>query len=293
MTHPDSPSMREETLGLLRRFRVSLDPSLDEQQLVDPGVLERLISYAGVSPDDTVLEVGAGCGNITVALAKEAGRVIAVEKSGKFLPILEERTARLGNVEVVQGDALSMRLPSFDKLVSNLPYRICEAVVQRLTHLDFGAAALMVSSSFARTLAAEPGDPNYSRLSLVAGAFFSVERLEEVASGAYFPEPGKPTSIVRLEPRSAPGLVESVLRGVLLQEGKKLGNALREALISSAPTYGGPSTKRGARAEIRSMRLPPETLERRVARLSLEEIEFLASRLEAPKRNVGRGPGRA
>ncbi len=285
--------MREETLGLLRRFRVSLDPSLDEQQLVDPGVLERLISYAGVSPEDTVLEVGAGCGNITVALAKEAGRVIAVEKSAKFLPILEERTAGLGNVEIVQGDALSMRLPEFDKLVSNLPYRICEAMVQRLTHLDFKAAALIVSSSFARTLAAEPGDPNYSRLSLVAGALFSVERLEEVAPGAYFPEPGKPTSIVRLEPRSAPGLGESVLRGVLLQEGKKLGNALREALISSAPTYGGPSTKREARVEIRSMGLPPETLERRVARLSLGEIELLVSRLEAPEQNVGRGPGRA
>ncbi len=292
MTPSDIPSMRDETLGLLRRFRVSLDPSLDEQQLVDPGVLERLISYAGVSPEDTVLEVGAGCGNITVALAKAAGRVIAVEKSGKFLPILEERTAGLGNVEIVQGDALSMRLPEFDKLVSNLPYRICEAMVQRLTHLEFGAAALIVSSSFARILAAEPGDPNYSRLSLVAGSFFSVERLEEVAPGAYFPEPGKPTSIVRLEPGSAPGLGGSVLRGVLLQEGKKLGNALREALISSH-LYGGPSTKREARAEIRSMRLPPGTLERRVARLSLEEIEFLVSRLEAPEQNVGRGPGRA
>jgi len=56
-----------------------------------------------------------------LALAREAGRVVAVEKNAKFLPMLEERTRPFGNVEIIHGDALRIRLPPFSKIVSNLP----------------------------------------------------------------------------------------------------------------------------------------------------------------------------
>jgi len=118
---------------------------------VDAGVIERLIDYSGVRGQDTALEIGAGCGNITDALAGVAGKVFAVEKNHKFIPMLEERTASTGNVVIVLGDALRIGLPSFDKLVSNLPYSICESFMQRLIHMDFESAAVIVSSSFAGT----------------------------------------------------------------------------------------------------------------------------------------------
>ena len=267
--------LRDATIHLLERFWVRLDPSLDEQQLVDAEVIGRLIAAAGVTGRDTVLEVGAGCGNITLALAEAAGRVFAVEKNEKFLPMLGERTAPYGNVELIHGDALGIRLPPFNKLVSNLPYSICEAFMQRLIHLDFECAAVIVSSSFAGIVTAREGDPFYSRLSLMADAFFSIERLEEIGPEAYYPPPSGSTTLIRLKPRAADSLGLAVLRGVLLQGDKKLKNALREALIASSKVLEGPSTKREARAQVRSMGLGEAMLEGRVARLSLPELQLL------------------
>lgn len=264
-----------EIINLLERFGVHLDPGLDEQQLVDPEVIGRLIEVAEVKEGDTVLDVGAGCGNITLALAGEAGRVVAVEKNAKFLPILEERTRSFGNVEIVHGDALRIRLPPFSKLVSNLPYSICESFMQRLIRLDFVSAAVIVSSSFAGTVTARVGDPHYSKLSLVANAFFTVERLEEVGPDAYYPPPNRPTTIIRLRPRDADDQRLAVFRHILLQGDKKLKNALRETLIAVSKIYATPSTKRAARERINSMRLSGPLLEKWVARLSLSELELL------------------
>jgi 16S rRNA (adenine1518-N6/adenine1519-N6)-dimethyltransferase len=271
--------LRKETLGLLKRFGVRVDPALDEQQLVDAGVIERLIDDAAVDRQDTVLEIGAGSGNITVALAGIAGKVFAVEKKGKFIPMLEERTASTRNVVLVRGDALRIGLPPFDKLVSNLPYSICEAVLNMLTRLKFERASLVVSSSFARTVTAGQEDPGFSRLSLLARAYFKAERREDVPPEAYHPPPGGPTSIVTIEPREAGGWRETILRNVLLQDDKKLKNALREAIIASSRAHGGPETKREARRLIESMALGSVTLEKKVARLSLLDLRLLQERL--------------
>ena len=267
--------LRDETIHLLERFGVHLNPSLDEQQLVDAEVIECLMAAADVTERETVLEVGAGCGNITLALAEAAGSVVTVEKNEKFLPILRERTAPYGNVELIHGDALGIRLPPFNKLVSNLPYSICEAFMQRLIHLDFECAAVIVSSSFARIITAREGDPHYSRLSLVTDTFFTIEGLEEIGPDAYYPPPGGSTTLIRLKPRAADSLRLAVLRGVLLQGDKKLKNALREAFIASSEVFGGPSTKREVREQVRLMGLGGAMLEGRVARLSLPELQLL------------------
>ncbi len=87
-----------------------------------------------------------------------------MEKNPKFLSLLKERLAGSG-VEVILGDALIIFLPSFDVLVSNLPYAIVEAMLQRLKRLRFRAASLLVPSSFATTITSQKGEPNYSKLS--------------------------------------------------------------------------------------------------------------------------------
>jgi len=271
--------LRIETLHLLEQFNILLDTNLDEQQLIDTEVIRRLISDAEVTKADVALEVGSGCGNITTALAEATGRVVAVEKNTKFLPLLKERLAPLGNVELIHGDALRMRLPPFNKLVSNLPFSICEALAQRLIHLSFELAPLIVPSSFADIVTAHEGDPHYSRLSLISNAFFTSERLEEISSDAYYPPISGSTSILRLKPKAADDPRQEILRHVLLQSDKKLKNALREALIASSHTLESPSTKREAKKRIQSMDLGRALLEKRGARLSLSELQLLIHRL--------------
>jgi 16S rRNA (adenine1518-N6/adenine1519-N6)-dimethyltransferase len=273
--------LREETLKLMEKHNITLDPSLDEQQLVDPGVIERLIMSADVNPNDTALDIGAGLGNITVPLAGSARRVYAVERDPKFLPALRERTAGLGNVVIVHGDALRIGLPPFTKIASNFPYAICEALIQRLTATWFEKASLIIPRSLALKLTARPSDEICSKLTLVAGAFFEISIVQDVGPEAYLPPPGTATRIVTLRPRESAGRGEEVLRKVLLQGDKKLKNALREAIIQSSEAYWGPPTKRGARALIEEMGLDGSLQERPVARLSLEDLRALATRLSS------------
>lgn len=273
--------LREETLRLMEKHDITLEPSLDEQQLVDPEVIERLIESAEVNNGDVALDIGAGLGNITVPLAGSARRVYAVERNSKFLPALRERTADLGNVVIVHGDALNIELPSFTKIASNLPYAICEAFIQRLTATQFEKTALIVPRSLTLKLTARPSDEIYSKLTLVAKAFFDIGIIEDVDPEAYLPAPGTSTSIMILRPRESAGGGEEVLRGVLLQGDKKLKNALREALIQSSEAYGGPSTKRAARALIKEIGVDGSLQEKPVARLSLEDLRTLVVKLSS------------
>jgi 16S rRNA (adenine1518-N6/adenine1519-N6)-dimethyltransferase len=265
----------EETRQLLNMFGIFLNKVLDEQQLVDIRVIRRLIEAAELNERDTVLEIGAGCGNITVTLADVARKVIAVEKNAKFIPLLRERLATFDNIDLIHDDALRIKLPLFNKLVSNIPYSICEAMLQRLIYLDFEKAVLLVSSSFANIVTAESDDPCFSRLSLVANTFFDINKMEDVTPESYLPPPAGITSIIVLKPREAGDLSRKILRCVLMQRDRKLKNAMREALIASR----GVSTKREARKLIRSMGIGEAMLEKRMARLSLLDLRLLLEKI--------------
>ncbi len=272
--------LEEATIQMLGEYGIRLDPALDEQQLVDPSVILALVREAEIEGADTVLEVGAGAGNITVQLAAHAGRVFAVEKNPKFMKLLQDRTEKLGNVQVINDDALTMALPRFTKLVSNLPYMICEAFLRRLICHRFERASIIVSSSFAEIVTAARGSPRYSRLTLTSNLFYEVVKVAEVKPESYYPPPSVSTCMVTLEPREPEDHAGDVLRRILVREGMKLGNALREALISSSPKFGGPTTKREARGLISRMDMGDSLLERRVARLSLEDLEEASRRME-------------
>ncbi|EMR74019.1 dimethyladenosine transferase (rRNA methylation) [Thaumarchaeota archaeon SCGC AB-539-E09] len=264
--------LRSETTNMLKKYGIQLDPALDEQQLVALDIIEGLIDSAEVDSDETTLEIGAGCGNITIPLAAQSGKVIAVEKNPKFTPLLKGRTSKLANVNIIQDDILTSKIPYFTRLVSNLPYSLCEAIFTRLIHHDFKKASLIVSSSFADIITAKPEDPKYSRLSMVSSLFFTVKKMQEIPPDSYYPEPGVKTSMITVEPIPAKGAPHEILRLIILWDRMKLKNALREALITSSKDRGPPVTKREAKNIINSMNLDPRILDTRVARLSLHDL---------------------
>ena len=270
--------LRDQTLDLLQRFGLRVEAALDEQQLIDPKVIRTLIEASGISETDKVLEIGPGAGNITVELAVRASKVYAVEKNPKFIPLLRERLHQL-NVEILIGDALAVHLPDFDVLVSNLSYSIAEATIQRLKWLRFRSASIIIPSSLASTLLARIGGADYTKLTCEARLFFDVSLVSTVEPESYYPEPKTTTSIVALKPRESLKPTEVVVRQLLLQGDKKVGNALREALIA-ASTHEYPATKKAAKKVVEKLGLGEETLEKRVARLSLGDLDAILDRLE-------------
>ena len=266
--------------GLLAKYDIQLDPNLDQQHLADDRLLKEMVDLADIRNTEIVLEVGAGCGNITELIAERAKKVYAIEKSRKFLPVLKEKLESHGNVQIIVGDAVKIEFPRFDKIISNLPYSICEALMQKLIHHDFRVAVLILPLSFARKIAANPDDPSYSRLTLMVSFFYDVQIEEIIKPHAYIPAPNVYTTLVKLTRRDRSNLKDQVIRGLFLQGDKKIRNALRNALIDA---YGRvlkvKLTKREARKIAESFNIDPRLTDRRVARMSLEEVRDVIDKI--------------
>ena len=172
---------------------------LGQHFLMDRDATMRIANYADIGPQDNVLEIGPGPGNLTEALASRAGHVYAVEIDPHLAELL---SGRFSNVQVINGDALKVELPHYNKIVSNLPYQISSKITYRLLSRPFETAVLMYQWEFARRMAAGVGSIEYGRLAMVVGFFCRIEILEKISKMAFHPVPQVDSAIVRLQPRS-------------------------------------------------------------------------------------------
>jgi 16S rRNA (adenine1518-N6/adenine1519-N6)-dimethyltransferase len=264
-------SLRAKTLLLLSRHGVKIDPSLDEQQLVDPEIISRFVDHCTIKSKDTVIEIGPGAGNITEALLDNSRFLICIEKNPKYLPILHERFREIPKLKIIQDDALKIKIPRHDRLVSNLPYMIAEAFFQRTLRLEFKSATFIVPAGFAESLLAEPPSEKYSKVSWLSHLFYNVNQHEMVPPEAYLPQPRVSTIIVSIKPRPNFSPSERVLRDLMQQGDKYTKNALRETLIKT----GACTSKNEARKYIQGLELPQLIIESRVSGLSLDDLTMI------------------
>ncbi len=260
--------LREKTLHLLKKYGVEPDPSHDEQQLVNDEAVARLVASSEVEAGDVVVEVGPGLGNITEQLLRVSGRLVAVEKNPKYVPVLLGRFPGATNLEITLGDALKIDYPAHDRLVSNLPYMISEAMLHRLPRLVFKKAALIVSEGFGERVTASMGAAGYTKLSYFSQLFYATSYVGTVPPEAYIPEPDTSTWIIVLQPTEPEEPARLAMRRLLLQGDRLVKNALREALIRAHLC----ETKREARSRLARLRVHNKVWEKSVSRLSLREL---------------------
>ncbi len=198
---------------------------------MDDEVVRRIIHYAHVRAQDTILEIGGGTGRLTRELAKVCDKLIVIEKDTK----LAERLSEIEHVEVIEGDALSVPFPAFDKTVSNLPYEISSPVTFKLLACSFTCGVLMYQKEFAERMVAEPGTKEYSRLTVCLRYKSQCELLEDVPRTAFIPQPRITSTIVRILPALPQFEVcdemffHQFVRALFTQRRKKLRNALATA----------------------------------------------------------------
>lgn len=168
---------------------------LGQHFMVDKNVLRKVVGYAHLDWNDTVLEIGAGEGALTEELRKKC-RVIAIEKDDKLFIKVKEK---FPDHKIINGDALKIEWPQFDKCVSNLPYSISKPFVLKLLQHDFQVAVLVLQKEFAEKLAAKPGSKNYGVTSVCAQACCDIELLDKVPRNAFKPQPHVTSQIVRLK----------------------------------------------------------------------------------------------
>ncbi|VVB70595.1 putative ribosomal RNA small subunit methyltransferase A [uncultured archaeon] len=238
--------------------------------LADSGILERIASYAELGPDDRILEIGPGPGNLTKVLAEHAGTVYAVEVD----PLLAAGlTGKFPNVTVTNADALTVELPDYNKVVSNLPYQISSKITYRLLSRPrpFELAVLMFQREFARRMLAAPGSEEYGRLAMVVGFFCQAKMLESIPRTAFRPMPEVNSAIVRLRPRLERPAVEP---GVFMRLAEGLFRSRRKKVKKALAAMGA---GREALAELNKCQ--PALLDRRPEELTPDEAAKLARAL--------------
>lgn len=176
--------------------------TLGQNFLLDEKIAERVVSYATLNSKDVVLEVGPGLGVLTEKIAKHAKRVIAVEKDKRLVEYLKSRD--IPNIKIIHADALKIKLPKFNKIISNLPYQISSPITFKFLDYEFELAVLMYQQEFAQRLVAEPYSKDYSRLTVNVYYRAKCKILELVPRTAFYPRPKVDSAIISLIPHKKP-----------------------------------------------------------------------------------------
>lgn len=186
--------------GGLAQFEYKI--SLGQNFLFDEALLGRLADAAGVGPDDRVLEIGAGRGDLTLALARRAGEVCAVEIDGRLIPVLQERFQGMPRVRIVHGDIMALDLAQLMgahqpfHVAANLPYYLTTPILTRLMKADLPvqSVSVMVQQEAAQRILAAPGSAEYGPLAVLA-AYRGQARAALTVPARMFTPPPKVDSV--------------------------------------------------------------------------------------------------
>ena len=230
---------------LLAKYNLEPKRSLGQNFLFDPHVLKRIVDAAEISAVDQVLEIGPGLGSLTKQLARRAGRVVAVELDGRFLPILKDELAENDHVQLVHGDILEQNLDDLFqgsyKVVANVPYYITGSILRHLLSSvnKPEIMVLTVQKEVAQRVTAVP--PHMSLLSVSVQYYGQVQILFTIKAGAFWPRPDVDSAVVRIDINShaAAELAQEqeffrIARAGFSQKRKQLQKNLRQLGLSKA-----------------------------------------------------------
>ena len=236
--------------SILRRRGLHPKKSWGQNFLGDEAVLARIAEATQATEGTLVVELGAGLGHLTQALADRGATVIAVERDRDLAAALREAFAGQAQVLVVEANAVTLDLGPLQRapaqkltVVGNLPYQLSSAILfamlaqrERVERLVF-----LLQAEFVERLAAGPGGREYGVLSVMAQAVADVRSLFEVPAAAFHPRPAVASTVVELTPLAEPRVPEasgplfaSVVRGAFQQRRKTLANALLGAGFTPA-----------------------------------------------------------
>ncbi len=250
---------------------------LGQNFLVDGEVIQDIIEYANIQPDDTVVEIGPGIGFVTEQLVKYAKKVIVIELDEDAIKELQKLKAP--NLEIIHNDILKTDLSELTdddiKIVANIPYYITSPIIAHLlgeiddltnkNRAKIKDILLMVQEEVAYRMTADENSPakQYGLLTILSNFWADVEIMRLVGRKSFFPAPKVNSAVVKLDVRKTPRLELSdyshfrkVIKAGFAQRRKNLKNCLlsggftREAISFAMTKLGLDDNIRGEKLSI-------------------------------------------
>lgn len=247
--------------------------------LTDKKVLEKFVSQ--IPAGATVIEIGAGPGQITEALLKQRCRVTTIEIDEQFKPFLDKLRKKFPKLTILYEDVLRVnfgRLIGKKKnfwLTGNLPYHITEPLLAKISALQIIGAVFLIGKRFAESLEKTGVENrNLGHLAILVNTFFESEIIKKVNKKSFYPIPRTNSFIVRLVPRKEEEFTSNqnlfILRELFrtAQKGTLLKNALKKAFLRFKKISGELSTKKQEKAFVENLGLSPILLNKSVEQLN-------------------------
>lgn len=242
--------------AIKQKFGFKNTKSLGQNFLTDPGVIENIISGAGIGKTDLVIEIGPGFGVLTDSAAAVAGKVVAIEVDKELLPVLDFTLSHKDNVEVLNQDILKTDLNEVIdtninkgtevgvkiegvKIIGNLPYYITTPILMHLleNHIKADSITVMMQKEVGERIEAEPGSRIYGALSVAVQYRCLVETIVAVPKESFYPAPKVDSVVLKLTRREKPA-VKPKSEELFFRMVKAGFSQRRKTILNSLATSG-------------------------------------------------------
>ena len=211
---------------------------LGQNFLYDSSILKRIIQSAGLSEEDTVVEIGPGPGRLTRMLAETVKKLIAIELDPELHERLKGDFIAYSNVEITHGDALRFPFETLGKfkVVANIPYYITTPIIFRLLDAKqyLKSMTLTIQKEVAERIVAQPGGKDYGVLTIMIQYFAQAELMFIIPKEAFRPVPKVDSAVVHMNILERPRVLVRdekiffrLVRTAFSQRRKTLSNSLK------------------------------------------------------------------
>lgn len=261
-----------ETKAVLDMFGFSFAKKYGQNFLIDGNIVSNIVKNAGITKEDTVLEIGPGIGTMTQVLCEQAKNVIAVEIDKRLIDVLAFTLRDYDNVTVINSDILKCNIEELCKqyssngrlkVVANLPYYITTPIIMELLEKNNNSViesiTVMIQKEVAERLGAEPGNKDYGAITLSINYYSDANIVMTVPASCFMPRPNVDSAVIRMDIYDKPPVATKdevkmfkVIKAAFSQRRKTLVNSVssstdiaKETILKSLNEMGLSESVRG------------------------------------------------
>jgi len=250
---------------IIEKYDIKPDVVKDQHFLINEKIIKEIIKELKVIDNDTIIEIGPGIGTITEKIP-DCEKIIAIEIDENLIKILKKEIEK-NNLKIINENALKIiDAIKFTKLISALPYSICEPLFYKLFTLEFETAVLIVPISFYEKI-----KEKRNKLGLFANAFLEIKEIMKIGRDNFYPVPKVDSIALKITKKDG----NFLLREFFLQRDKRVKNAIMNIFIKYLS-----KTKREAKGLLKELALSRELENRLFATISYQELYKLETILK-------------